>query len=357
VLCAIYAVVFAECFVRLLAPQTILPRYVVATPWGVRGNAPGSSYWQSSVDYRVQVRVNAQGMRADRTFPEAKPAGTRRLVVLGDSFGMGYEVDLADSFVSRLEARLTARGERWEVINLSVSGHGNAEELLTLRAAGLRYQPDAVLVCWHSTDFDDNVRSNLFHLVGGRLETAATSYLPGVRLQAFLFSLAPYRWIGENSHLYGFARETVAARIKSAMAAWQSARVDAAVAGDVAAEGSVNAGSSAVSNYAADLTVALLAELRRETEAAGARFLVLDIPQWRSRQSFVSVMPPVSGIEVVRPLDRLLRHIAEHPQARLYWDASHYHFTPEGCRLVAEELDAAMSVPAPALTPPAAPAP
>src|SRR4051794_17076478 len=117
---ALYSFVFAECFLRILDPQPILPRYVTGTAWGVRGNIPNARYWHRTAEVTVEYRINAQGMRADRDYPLAKPPGVCRIALFGDSFFMGYELALEDTFAAKLEKRLNARGVTAEVLNFSV---------------------------------------------------------------------------------------------------------------------------------------------------------------------------------------------------------------------------------------------
>jgi hypothetical protein len=134
----VYFLIFGEIFLRIFRPQPMLPRYVCATEYGVRGNMPNMNYWHTTTEYHINIRTNSQGIRADRDIPYEKPRGVKRIVLLGDSFGMGYEVNLEDTFTRRLEVGLAAKGVNCEVVNLSVSGLGTAEELIVLENRGFR---------------------------------------------------------------------------------------------------------------------------------------------------------------------------------------------------------------------------
>ena len=119
----------AELAVTLgLSEQVKFPRHVVGAPWGLRFNQPGSVYRQESADVDVWFRIDEQGMRADRDFAYAKPPGVKRIVSLGDSSTIGYEVALEDTFSQVLARELGRRGQRVEVLNAGVSGFGTAEE-------------------------------------------------------------------------------------------------------------------------------------------------------------------------------------------------------------------------------------
>ena len=59
----------------------------------------------SAVRAEVLYRVNAEGLRGEETTVE-KPAGVRRVAVLGDSIAFGYWVADEDGFPRQLEAML-----------------------------------------------------------------------------------------------------------------------------------------------------------------------------------------------------------------------------------------------------------
>src|SRR5207237_633528 len=67
----------------------------------------------------ITYATNADGFR-DRTYPRAKPPGTFRVVVLGDSITLGWGVALEESFPKRLEQRL---GPSVQVLSLGVAGY------------------------------------------------------------------------------------------------------------------------------------------------------------------------------------------------------------------------------------------
>src|SRR5262249_46028448 len=159
-----YTVIAAELYLRHVAPVPILPRYVIASSYGIRVNQPNNVYYQITPECYVRMETNSKGIRSSREIPYEKPAAVKGIVALGDSFGRGYEVEQEQMFLTQMEQALNKAGVRCEVVNLSVSGHGNAEELIALREEGLKYDPDLVLICWGSTDLDDNTRSALYRL-------------------------------------------------------------------------------------------------------------------------------------------------------------------------------------------------
>ena len=202
----IYFLIAAEFFLRLFHPIPMLPRYIVATDYGIRGNQPNVEYQHKTADYKVHFKINSKGIRSNNEIPYKK-SSKKRILLLGDSFGMGYGVELEKSFSEVASRNLREKGIDNEVINLSVSGYGTAEELIALESEGLRYTPDIVLLAFHDSDYKDNVRSNLFTLENDSIVKSAATYLPAVKLREKLFSYAFYRWLAGNCNLYNWLRE------------------------------------------------------------------------------------------------------------------------------------------------------
>jgi lysophospholipase L1-like esterase len=101
-------------------------------------------------EYRVAYRVNARGLRGPERGYE-KPAGTARVLALGDSFVEAFMADDASTVTSRLEAHLAGRGCRAEVINGGTVGYSTDQEYLFFRDEGRKYAPDVtVLFVYHN---------------------------------------------------------------------------------------------------------------------------------------------------------------------------------------------------------------
>jgi hypothetical protein len=113
---------------------------------------PGFSYWHSK-EGAAQVQVNRYGFR-DVDHSIAKPSGTYRIAVLGDSFTEAAQVPAELAFWSRLAEELRGcdsfAGRRIEVLNFGVSGYGTAQQLQVLRHHVWQFQPDLVLLAFFS---------------------------------------------------------------------------------------------------------------------------------------------------------------------------------------------------------------
>ena len=104
----------------------------------------------------VEYAVSPAGFR-DRARDRAKPDGTFRIAVIGDSLTFGYGVALDATFSSLIEQRLvSSRGvAAYEVLNLGVSGYNPYTEAELLRGVGLDFAPDLVLVQFCVNDLND----------------------------------------------------------------------------------------------------------------------------------------------------------------------------------------------------------
>ena len=124
---------------------------------GLRGvpNKHGRAIRRGVFD--TEVTLNSHGFR-DREHAYTKSPGTRRVVLLGDSFIEAFQVPFERSVTPLLEARIRQQKGDVELINLGLSGFGTAREYLMLKEYGLRYQPDLVVMFFVGNDISDNSR-------------------------------------------------------------------------------------------------------------------------------------------------------------------------------------------------------
>jgi len=102
--------------------------------------------------------TNAMGMR-ERAFALEKPAGTVRIVLLGDSYVFGLNVAEPERFGAVLERELAARAPepkpRFECLHLAVNSWNIESECAYLRRQLDRLRPDLVIQVSYSNDMDD----------------------------------------------------------------------------------------------------------------------------------------------------------------------------------------------------------
>jgi hypothetical protein len=314
---------------RVMKPQPMLPRYVTAGDFGIRVNMPNKDYVHTTPDYTVHLHTNSKGIRAPKDIPYTKKEGVTRIVLLGDSFGMGYGVNLEDSFSEVMRTKLeTSWGSPVEVINLSVSGFGTAEQLLMFQNEGAKYQPDIVISTWHTTDDKENLRSGLFDYINNELVLKNRTFLPGVKQREMLMKIPGFNWVMDNSQLYNFLRSRAASITKKLLLVLRAPASETAQA------------TTSHTEYSR-LTFALIKALEKESKKVGAQLVILDIPKRRTRTEFSSELPEIyhQNFNTVSPI----KELRDSSGQLLYWENSHGHWTPKGCEIVGSKLAKALT--------------
>jgi lysophospholipase L1-like esterase len=115
---------------------------------------PGLASARKHELYASYETINTLGFRTPER-PFAKPPGTRRIVILGDSQTESYTVDDEEAYPRLLEQEL-ARQQPTEVISLGVGGYSTDQELLSYLEYGRRFEPDLVLLQFSFNDVEFN---------------------------------------------------------------------------------------------------------------------------------------------------------------------------------------------------------
>jgi len=247
----------------------------------------------------VTYTHNAKGLR-DREVPYDKPSGRQRILMVGDSLTWGYGVGDGETFSDVLERSLPGT----EVINLSVAGYGNGQELLLLRHEGLRYEPDqVVLVFCVANDVEDNYLAdaveaypaNVFHLREGRLAIAPFRVGPLTRMaialreRSYVVNFLGKRVLGAATRQPGLRRVTAIERANLARLAavgfdessWAGLRYlrmdDPPGEEHYRARGGLLA-PTPLNHYKVELTKQIVLEMAREVRGRGADFAVVLSP-------------------------------------------------------------------------------
>jgi hypothetical protein len=139
-----------EAAVRIFGP--ILPGNYDTGAYLVRDEAlghfhvPGFDGWIKAPEFTTRVTISPLGLR-DRRQVYEKPAGTFRVLFLGDSFVEAVQVQQAQGVAERLEQALNQGSPRpVEVINAGVAAYGTGQEMLLLDNLGERLKPDVVVL-------------------------------------------------------------------------------------------------------------------------------------------------------------------------------------------------------------------
>jgi hypothetical protein len=138
------------------------PDFVMADEDLGFAHRPGAEGWWRR-EGKAYVRINEDGLR-DHPHAKAKPQGTVRVAILGDSYAEAFQVPHEDAFWAVMERDMEQcpafRGRNVEVINFGVSNYGTAQELLMLRKRAWAYSPDIVVLAFFTgNDIHNNSRT------------------------------------------------------------------------------------------------------------------------------------------------------------------------------------------------------
>ena len=332
---ALLALIGAELVLQLYVRAIADDRNLLRSRTGVQAEAPWTAYdkdlgWRNRPGVQLidhfptepgDVRINAQGLRANRDFTPEPPAGRRRALALGDSFTFGFDVGNGLDWPARLEAL----DPQLEVLNLGVCAYGLDQTVLAYEQAAARFEHDLVVLGFLNWDVNrathDFTASGysrpLFRVRRGRL---ALTNIP----------VPPPRPPGS-------------ARFGSLMLAryWRTMLVNREVRRFI---------DRPATSQSWELGRLLLRRLKASAEAAGARLAVVDIPWFghletidRPMLEFVPRLFAEEGIDYVdlHPLFR--ERIADE---QLYITPQGGHCSPAGYALIAAQaLDLIRRVP------------
>ena len=93
----------------------------------------------------VQFDTNSKGLR-DREFSYEKPPGKLRIMMLGDSFTVGWGAKFDETFAKRIERMYADRGIQAEAINTGVGNYNTIQEVQYYLTEGYKYNPDIVVL-------------------------------------------------------------------------------------------------------------------------------------------------------------------------------------------------------------------
>jgi lysophospholipase L1-like esterase len=147
----VFALVIAEFGLRLAGAYS---------PASLHLSPPNTDMRDVETDWDITYHSNSQGLRDDE-YTAAKPDGTIRIVVIGDSFTFGQGCQRGEIFPDLLEARLNAAGYHAQVINVSHVGIGPESYFVLLQSIALKYRPDVVVLNTFGNDASEVKKSSL----------------------------------------------------------------------------------------------------------------------------------------------------------------------------------------------------
>jgi hypothetical protein len=132
-----------------LAPPPVLNHFDPVTGWS---KVPGKSITRRVGNEKIHFVINENGLRDDPGVGPGKEPNTYRVLMLGDSFVLGYTVERKDLFVDELEGWWKSEDRRVDVVNAGTEGWSTDQEVAWFLENGKKYQPDLVLLFPYEND-------------------------------------------------------------------------------------------------------------------------------------------------------------------------------------------------------------
>jgi len=217
----LFTLLLGEAAVRLFRPQN-----PVALMYS---DDPQFGFWNLSNLKHKRVRserncpfyhitTDAGGYRGARPVAVPKPAGTLRILVLGDSFTFGVGVEDDQTCPAQMERPLNpadalgaspATARPVEVVNAGCPGWGTENALAFWRARAEQLNPDLLILAFYRNDLNDNLRHLVYQLDNGKAVYAPKKGF--ARMKRLSRMIPFYDFLSEHSHLLTLARRAISA--------------------------------------------------------------------------------------------------------------------------------------------------
>ncbi len=312
---------------RIFLPGEFVPSVERDELLGWRGRPNLSCVYRHALFNLVfPIEQNDAGFRdRDRSF--AKPAGTTRVLCVGDSYTWAWGLDADVAYTRRLETLLTGRGLDAEVINTGVPGYNTVQCLLYLRERGFAYQPDVVVYQASVNDFTANRISApgfVWSSPWARLDADDAVEIDGTPLAPLSFP---------QKLKYHGARGSRLLYLLKSRRDFRKQIAEQKAIGEI--QGDMADAVSRVETSDVRLFAALVRDMRADCAARGIRFVVLlDIPLTPDRRACLDEVCPKADILPIYDL-MSAREAATDTLAYMPHDG---HWTLEGHGWVAEYL-------------------
>lgn len=144
-----------EIGLRLFVPVTDIPYYFWDPVVGIRRGPNQTGRYIVDPNINAGYRFNARGWNHPGEYSVARPAGGRRICLVGDSYVEALQVELDETMFAVAERRMNRAERPVEWYAFGCSGFGVSQNLEVIRHYALDYRPDVVIMFFVSNDVED----------------------------------------------------------------------------------------------------------------------------------------------------------------------------------------------------------
>ena len=222
--------VVLEGIVRFAEPREVM-RYFFVQPDTVLHHKfiPNAKGRYKTTEFDTRYNINSLGLR-DREYSLETAWGVFRILMVGDSFTEGDGVEEYETFSKYLEQELNVLGSRreYEVINSGCGSYSPLLEYLYLKTAGLRLDPDLVILNFDLSDVFDDIQYTRLARFDTKGEPTGVSPETEQHDQGWIVDglVAAKDFLKSHAHLYNFVRLRIGRYI-------EGARHEATLTGDL----------------------------------------------------------------------------------------------------------------------------
>lgn len=153
----VVAFIAVEVGLRLTVPITGVPYYFWDPVVGPRRQPNTAGHYVSGNHINTNYRFNAQGWNYPEDYVVPKPAHTKRVCIVGDSFVEALQVNPNESLSYIAGQRMSRPDRPVQWYPFAISGWGTTQLLEVIRHYVLDYQPDVVAMLFVENDpFDSS---------------------------------------------------------------------------------------------------------------------------------------------------------------------------------------------------------
>jgi lysophospholipase L1-like esterase len=313
--------------------------------------APSTSLRRHTSEFDVTLRTNSRGLREDESVVYDKAQDVTRILMVGDSFTLGYTVERPDTLSQLLAGRMRSEGRNVEVINAGTEGYSTDQEVLWLMTEGVKYKPDVVVLQMYENDIYWNGRDRYLRYPKPKLkgEMPPRAALKGIETLGDP-GLEP--WVERNSALGNLFGGLVGAPQVPMLAGrplpaeWAVRIRDDAGDGWTETRAALNAFKVIAEDINAKPIVVVIPD-KAQVDPAARKTMSDTIadPAYDPDRPYRGMVAAAkaAGLTVIEPKDAMVA-AGENGERQLYFGRD-WHTNAVGNRVLAKEIDAALASP------------